>query len=99
MNHLTYALSAGRSAPANDEGHDAPHVVAPKDHVTQCLNFKQNQDSLQGLADDVSTFARLARQFARIGFNLYPLSGSSVLVTAPHLGMSRALPDLRTARA
>ena len=99
MEHLTSAYTAGRSAPANDEARSTPHAAGPSDHETLCPNFTQNREALQAAGDDCSTFARLARQFERLSLHLYPLSGASVLVSAPGLGMSRALPDLRAAKA
>lgn len=99
MENLTSASTAGRSTPINDEAHSTPHAVGPKDHETLCSNFTQNREALQAIdADDCSTFARLSRQFEQIGLHLYWLTGSSVLVSAPKLGMSRALPDLRAAK-
>jgi len=98
MEHLTYAFKAGRSAPANDEAHSTPHAAGPKDQETKCLNSTQIRDAVQATDDDCSTFARLSRQFEKLGLRLYPLTGSSVLVSAPSLGMSRALPDLRAAK-
>ena len=98
MEHLTSAYTAGRTAPESDEACSTPHAAGPKDYKTLCLNSRQNREALQAAGDDCSTFARLARQFERLGLHLYPLSGASVLVSAPGLGMSRALPDLRAAK-
>lgn len=100
MEHLTCAYTAGHSAPANDEAHSTPHAAGPKDQETKCLNFTQIRDAVQAAETegDCSTFARLSRQFEKIGLHLYPLTGASVLVSAPRLGMSRALPDLRAAK-
>lgn len=96
MEHLTCAHTAGRSTPTNDETRKTPHFAGLKDYETEQRNFTQNHEVLQA-TDDCSTFARLSRQFEKIGLRLYPLTGSSVLVSAPSLGMSRALPDLRAA--
>ncbi|QDL39335.1 hypothetical protein [Rhodoferax sediminis] len=98
MEHPTSAYTAGRSAPANDEARSTPHAAGPLNQKTLCVNSRQNRGALQAIADDFSTFARLARQFERIGLRLYPLSGASVLVSAPRLGISRALPNLRAAK-
>jgi len=98
MPHLNHARSAGQRTPTNDEAHSTPHAAGPKDQETKCLNFTQIRDAVQATGDDCSTFARLSRQFEKVGLRLYPLTGSSVLVSAPSLGMSRALPDLRAAK-
>ena len=98
MQPLTNAGAAGRSARANDEARSTPHAAGPNDYDTLCPNFTQNREALQAAGEDYSTFARLSRQFERLGLHLYPLSGASVLVSAPGLGMSRALPDLRAAK-
>lgn len=47
---------------------------------------------------DLSLFNILKRQFEALGLHLYPLDGDSLLVTSERLGMSRTLPDLRSAR-
>jgi hypothetical protein len=54
---------------------------------------------LRQLGAGLSEFNRLERGFAAMGWRLYPLDGDTLLVTIPSLGMSRTVPNLRTARA
>lgn len=56
-------------------------------------------DKLRELGANLTEFNRLERGFAALGWRLYPLDGETLLATIPALGMSRTVPDLRTARA
>jgi hypothetical protein len=87
-----------RVRPANDEAHSTPHAAGPRDISTKPHDFKYSPHPMQLQGEsEITVFARLARQFERLGLVLYPLSGTSVLVTAPKYGMSISLPDLRAA--
>jgi hypothetical protein len=66
---------------------------------TQQINSKGYGQSTQCPDDLPNPFNRLARQFKTAGFGLYPLSGETLLVSSPTLGLSRTLPDLRAAQA
>jgi hypothetical protein len=99
MNAITSAILAGCNAPTNEKAHGSPQTAGPKDQLTQHRYPNAKPATQQGSQDEPSTFARLSRQFAAVGLALYPLDGATVLVTAPSLGMSRTLPDLRAAHS
>lgn len=98
MDYITSANTAGRSTPTNDEAHSTPHAAGLKDQNTLYPNPTVKLVPPQAPAEEINLFAQIARQFTAAGLSLYPFDGTSVLVTAPKLGMSRVLPDLRTAR-
>lgn len=99
MQHHHTATSAGPRAPINDEAHSTPHAAGPRDNSCKTRNFKYSPHPMQPQGEsEITAFARLASQFERLGLVLYPLSGTSVLVTAPQYGMSLSMPDLRAAR-
>lgn len=98
MPHKTRTNRAGDVVPTNDEAHDSPQIVGPK--TIQILNADATSKlaRVQVNPEEVSVFARLEQQFAMHGLSLYPLDGPTVLVVSQTLGMSRTLPDLRTAQ-
>lgn len=86
-----------------NNGPNGKAVNALPGNVTALLSTKQldskgNGLSSQCLDDFPNPFNRLARQFGAMGLSLYPLSGDSLLVSSPALGMSCTLPDLRSAQ-
>jgi hypothetical protein len=96
--HLHFnAYAAGRNTPTNDEAHGSPQSAGPKEQQTQHKNHSAKIIPLQGLDDDVTRLSKLSSQYAAVGMGLYPLDGTSLLVTAPWLGMSRTVPDIRAA--
>ncbi|WP_342616572.1 hypothetical protein [Rhodoferax sp. GW822-FHT02A01] len=65
---------------------------------TQQRDSSGNQCPSQMVPEIPNLFNRLARQYMAMGLGLYPLSGDTLLVSSPVLGMSRTLPDLRAAQ-
>ena len=98
MQHHHSACAAGRNTPTNDEAHGSPQSAGPNTYQTQQSHPTSKNVPQQAQDSEVSVFNRLSRQFARLELGLYPLDGQSLLVSSHRLGMSRTLPDLRSAQ-
>lgn len=98
MPHNIFGYRAGETLPTNDEAHDSPQIAGPKKNQILSADTTDKLALRQVHPCELSLFTRLSQQFALRGLSLYPLDGPSVLVVSQALGMSRALPDLRTAQ-
>lgn len=93
MQHPQDAAAAGRTTPAIERGHVAPHDAAP-----ETFNNRRNDSPADRPAgQDRKEFATLQAQLALRGHALHELRGGGYVVTRWNL--NRELPDLATVRA
>ena len=97
MQNIQQAIAAGRSAPINDEAPIPGREWGLKGNTLQRSDSSDARRLVQSVEDIDNAFNRLVRQFQAFGLGLYPLSGDALLCSSP-LGMSRTLPDLRSAK-
>jgi hypothetical protein len=88
-----------RSRPGNEEAHGSPQTAGLMGNVNKQRDSSDPVLALQSVDQIDNAFNRLVRKFSEFGIALYPLSGDSLLASAPAIGMSLTLPDLRAAHA
>ncbi|WP_342620835.1 hypothetical protein [Rhodoferax sp. GW822-FHT02A01] len=98
MHSIHSAVSAGEVTPKNDEARSTPHAAGSRAFQNAGLHCNDNEEHCLLLEVIPNPFNRLARKYRDLGYGLYPLSGDTLLLTHPAMGMTRTLADMRAAQ-